>query len=49
MYRVYHDLTNETLFTSEDDLDCLNYMADNYDVEHKEFWNIWMEEIANVE
>lgn len=47
MYRVYNDKTNETLFSSEDDLDCLNYITQNYNIEHEDFWDIWMEEIKD--
>ncbi len=42
-YRVFDDRNNETLFESEDGLDCTIFITENYDEDSDDYPHVWIE------
>lgn len=41
-HRVYDDRTNETLFESEDSMDCVQYIHANFEENDSDWEHIWI-------
>lgn len=45
MFRVYDERTNETLFKHMDNIECIVFVANNFDEGDEDFEYIWVEKI----
>jgi hypothetical protein len=45
MYRVYDERTDETLYTSNDGIDCMYWINRNVDEDSRDYDHIFMERI----
>lgn len=41
--RVYDDRTNKTIFQSENEDECIDFMIENYSDDSPDFEHIWLE------